>query len=66
MKKIKDFLFGKKPDIFNKSGEVQHQLKKNSWQEWENRYLEASEYDWNQHSGTNYNKKNREKEESDG
>ncbi len=49
--KLMNFLFGKKPDIFNKKGQVEHQLKKESWEEWENRYKEGREYDWTQHTG---------------
>ncbi len=52
--KLMNFLFGKKPDIFNKKGRVEHKLKKNSWSEWKNRYTHGQEYDWKHHSGTKY------------
>ena len=53
--KLLDFLFGKKPPIFNKKGTVEHQLKKNSWSKWKNRYIENPENDWRQHSGKSFN-----------
>ena len=46
-----NFLFGKKPDIFNKKGQVEHQLNKDLWEKWQNRFAEGQEYDWTQHSG---------------
>ena len=49
--KLLDFLFGRKPSIFNKKGEVQHQLKKTAWSEWINKYKKSPEYDWRRHSG---------------
>ena len=48
------FLFGKKPDIFNKKGKVTHQLKGDSWSEWKNRYTQGREYDWKKHNGMRY------------
>ncbi len=54
--KLLDFLFGKKPPIFNKKGMVEHQLKGKSWSEWKNRYIESPENDWRQHSGKSFNK----------
>ena len=56
--KLLNFLFGKKPDIFNKKGLVEQELKKKAWSEWKNRYIEESEYDWQNHSGTKYTQKN--------
>lgn len=49
-----DFLFGKKPNIFNKTGKVEHKLKENSWSEWKNRYIQGKEYNWKKHSGMRY------------
>ena len=46
-----NFLFGKKPDIFNKEGQVEHQLSPKLWKDWQNRFAEGQEYDWTQHSG---------------
>jgi len=54
--KILKFLFGKKPDIFNQKGQVEHDLKKKSWEDWKDRYSHGSEYDWSRHSGTRYTK----------
>ncbi len=48
------FLFGKRPDIFNKKGHVEHQLKKDSWSEWKDRYIQGAEYNWKKHSGMRY------------
>ena len=52
--KLLNFLFGKKPGIFNKKGRVEHRLEDRSWAEWKNRYTEGIEYDWKNHSGTKY------------
>ena len=46
-----NFLFGKKPDIFDKKGQVEHHLKKEAWEEWQNRFAEGPEYDWTGHRG---------------
>ena len=54
--KLIQFLFGKKPDIFNKNGKVEHQRKKNVWKDWKNRYINGKEYDWKKHSGIRYTK----------
>ena len=56
--KLMNFLFGKRPDIFNKKGEVEHQLKGNSWSEWKNRYIQGKEYNWKKHSGIRYTRDN--------
>ena len=52
--KLMNFLFGKKPDIFNKKGCVEHQLKGDSWSEWKDRYTQSTEYNWKKHSGMRY------------
>ena len=49
-----NFLFGKKPDIFNKKGHPQHNLKESTWKGWKKRYSEGQEYDWSKHSGMRY------------
>ena len=49
--KLLDFLFGKKPPIFNNKGDIQHQLKKNTWSEWVDKYKKSPEYNWRRHSG---------------
>ena len=56
MRKLLDFLFGKKPPIFNQHSEVEHQLKRNRWREWDNRYQQGAEYDWRRHEGMNFHK----------
>ncbi len=52
--KLLRFLFGKKPDIFSEKGDVNHQLKGDSWEKWKNRYTHGKEYDWSKHSGIRY------------
>ena len=45
-----DFLFGRFPQIFNKKGEVVHDLGSSSWDHWKDRY-KKEEYAWRNHSG---------------
>jgi len=52
--KIMDFLFGKKPNIFDNSKDVRHELKTSTWQKWKNRYLHDTEYDWQRHQGIHF------------
>lgn len=52
MGKILDILFGKSPKIFDKDGKVRHELKKEQWAAWNNRYQQGSEYNWRNHTGT--------------
>ena len=52
MGKILDFLFGKKPDIFDENGSVRHKLKKEKWEAWQKRYTSSPEYNWKNHTGT--------------
>ena len=59
--KLLDFLFGKKPPIFDKKGMVQHQLKEKSWSEWKDRYIESPENDWRHHSGKSFNQERERK-----
>lgn len=56
VEKLKNFLFGKKPPIFNKKGEVEHQLGTKRWSEWNDRYQHGAEYDWRQHDGMVFHK----------
>ena len=51
MKVLMNFLFGKFPKIFNKSGDVQHSLSAHSWNHWQKRYKEDCEYNWKFHKG---------------
>jgi hypothetical protein len=51
MGKILDFLFGKGPNIFTRTGEVQHNHPKKKWDDWNNRYQLGSEYNWRNHVG---------------
>jgi hypothetical protein len=47
---ILEFMFGKKPQIFDQDGNVRHQFPKEKWQAWDNRFR-AREYDWHHHKG---------------
>lgn len=49
--KLFDFLFGKKPQIFDKDGSVRHDLGKKKWDAWNARYSQGDEYNWRNHSG---------------
>ena len=49
--KILEFLFGKKPQIFNKKGEVCHQLEEKKLSFWEKRYSCDPDKDWRNHKG---------------
>jgi 3-phenylpropionate/cinnamic acid dioxygenase small subunit len=52
MGKILDFLFGKRAPIFDANGEVKHNLPKEKWDAWNNRYHQGAEYNWRNHVGT--------------
>ena len=54
MKQILDFLFGKKPSIFNTSSEVEHQLQHSRWRKWDAQYQQGKEYDWRRHEGMQF------------
>ncbi len=49
--KLLDFLFGKSPDIFDKDGTVRHNLPKEKWDAWNNRYSQGDDYNWRNHTG---------------
>jgi hypothetical protein len=51
MKKLLEFLFGKGPQIFDKDGNVRHDLPKSTWENWNNRYQMGPEYNWRNHVG---------------
>ena len=50
MKKIMEFLFGKKYPIFNEEGEIEHSRKK-FFQEWKNSYKNDPNKNWRNHTG---------------
>ena len=54
--KIMDLLFGKKPRIFNKKGEVEHHLSEEKWRAYRDRYLQSTEHNWKRHEGTGFKK----------
>lgn len=49
--KVFDFLFGKTPAIFDKDGSVRHDLPKEKWDAWKDRYQNGDEYNWRNHAG---------------
>ena len=51
LKNIGNFLFGKDPDIFDDKGNVLHKLPKKKWDNWNNRIIKGSEYNWREHKG---------------
>jgi hypothetical protein len=51
MGKILDFLFGKSPKIFDKDGNVRHDLGQKKWDDWNKRYHDGAEYNWRNHTG---------------
>ncbi len=51
-KKITDFLGGKEPEIFDDKGQVSHKLPKKQWDDWNNRLIKNSEYNWREHKGS--------------
>ena len=57
MKSILNFLFGKSPDIFDKSGQVRHKLPEEKWKAWDNRF-HKNQYDWRKHQGTSTKSRN--------
>jgi len=57
IKKVMEFLFGKKYPIFNKEGEIEHS-RKTFFNQWKNSYKKAPEKDWRNHSGMFFQDKN--------
>ncbi len=49
---IRNFLFGKNPNIFDAEGGVRHNLSKSKWEAWEKRYVSSIEMNWKNHTGT--------------
>jgi len=48
---ILDFLFGKDAKIFDKKGQIHHDLPDSKWSNWNNRYQQGAEYNWRGHTG---------------
>ena len=57
LKFILGILFGKRTNIFDKKGRVEHDLGQQKWEDWNNRLKNNSDYNWRQHSGKNSDKK---------
>lgn len=51
LKSLGNFLFGKDPDIFDDKGNVLHKLPRKKWDDWNNRIIKGSEYNWREHKG---------------
>lgn len=52
LKSISDFMLGKDADIFDDKGRVFHKLSKKKWDDWNNRIVKGSEYNWREHTGS--------------
>ncbi|MFZ3229209.1 MAG: hypothetical protein WA160_03305 [Pseudobdellovibrio sp.] len=52
LNKILNILGGKEPDIFDDKGQVLHKLPKKKWDDWQNRLIQGSEYNWREHKGS--------------
>lgn len=67
LKAIGDFLFGKDAKIFNKKGQVEHNLGESKWSAWDHRF-DTDKYDWKDHKGrhdkSHLDKKRSEKQSS--
>ena len=59
MSKLLEFLFGAKPEIFDKNGAVRHKIPEHRWESWKKRYSEGEEYNWRNHTGTKAGKSSR-------
>ncbi len=51
IKPLLNFLFGRKPEIFDNQGQVQHNLPKEKWESWQARYMQGDQYNWKNHTG---------------
>lgn len=52
LKSLSNFLFGKDAEIFDDKGNVLHKLPKKRWDDWNNRIIKGSEYNWREHKGS--------------
>ena len=52
LKKLSDFIGGKDPEIFDDKGQIAHKLPKKKWDDWNNRLVQSSEYNWREHKGS--------------
>ncbi len=57
MKKIMEFLFGKKYPIFNKEGEIEHS-RSQFFKKWQELYKKSPEKNWRNHKGLFFKDKN--------
>ena len=52
IKAILNFLFGRDADIFDDKGRVIHKFPKKKWDDWNDRLLKGSDYNWREHTGS--------------
>ncbi len=64
LKPILDFLFGKDAKIFNKKGTVEHDLGKQKWSQWTDRFSKNPDYDFYRHQGRSQKSTQTEKSSS--
>ena len=53
-KRIMDFLFGKKPVIYNSQGRIEHRWR-GFMDRWKDRYKRDENLNWRNHSGLHFN-----------
>ena len=58
MKKIMDFLFGKKYPIYNPKGQIAHRWKE-FMDKWGERYEKNENLNWKNHSGKSFQEKDK-------
>lgn len=51
MGKLLSFLFGKGPQIFDRNGQISHNLPQQKWDNWHKRYQNGQEFNWKNHTG---------------
>lgn len=51
VKKLKDFLLGHEPEIFDDKGNIYHKLPKKKWDDWHNRTKLDPQNNWRNHTG---------------
>lgn len=52
LKKLANIIGGAEPDIFDDKGRISHKLPKKKWDDWQNRLIQSSEYNWREHKGS--------------
>jgi hypothetical protein len=52
LKRLKSFLIGPSPAIFDKQGRVVHDFPPEYWEKWHNYTKSRPQYNWRNHAGT--------------